>query len=229
MSCFTRSAMLRFQSLRAPLSRIGLSSLHPTPLRTIPRLPLARTFTSTIRLAAKKAFPKPLPQKQSPQNPPAAPPTQTYQSYTAKLASRSAQHPSTSPPPTPSTSSPPTPAPPSASPMRASATTLTSTAPPSGLSAWVPIAFAGICFLMAGMGGWLLFAPTSLIRSITAYPVKSLVANGQPTLRIDIELRRVLPIPLPRPPRRLRVPRRPAAESQHLRPPNAPRDSFGAF
>ncbi|OBT53013.1 hypothetical protein VE04_07347, partial [Pseudogymnoascus sp. 24MN13] len=48
---------------------------------------------------------------------------------------------------------------------------------------------------MAGMGGWLLFAPTSLIRSITAYPVKSLVANGQPTLRVDIELRKVLPIP----------------------------------
>ncbi|KFY11637.1 hypothetical protein V492_04350 [Pseudogymnoascus sp. VKM F-4246] len=48
---------------------------------------------------------------------------------------------------------------------------------------------------MAAMGGWLLFAPASLIRSITAHPVKSAVANAQPSLRIDIELRKVLPVP----------------------------------
>ncbi|KFY27068.1 hypothetical protein V493_03712 [Pseudogymnoascus sp. VKM F-4281 (FW-2241)] len=48
---------------------------------------------------------------------------------------------------------------------------------------------------MAGMGGWLLFAPASLIRSITAHPVRSAVANGPPTLRIDIELRKMLPLP----------------------------------
>ncbi|OBT99770.1 hypothetical protein VE01_02059 [Pseudogymnoascus verrucosus] len=196
MSCFTRSAMLRFQSLRAPLSRVGLNSFHATPLHTLPqRLPLTRTFTSTIRLAAKKAFSKPLPPKQAVKPPSAIPATQTYQSYTAKLASR------------------PTPTPLYIAPSHtfyilAAYTGATFCiayagfsyyanvyAPPNGLSAWVPIAFAGICFLMAGMGGWLLFAPTSLIRSITAYPVKSLVANGQPTLRVDIELRKVLPIP----------------------------------
>ncbi|OAF55241.1 hypothetical protein VC83_08156 [Pseudogymnoascus destructans] len=143
----------------------------------------------------QKSLPQTPPPKAIPQTPRRPPPTQTYQSYTAKLASRSA----------------PTPlyiAPSHTFYILAAYTGATFCiayagfsyyanvyAPPSGLSAWVPIAFAGICFLMAGMGGWLLFAPTSLIRSITAYPVKSLVANGQPTLRIDIELRRVLPIP----------------------------------
>ncbi|OBT63573.1 hypothetical protein VE03_07002 [Pseudogymnoascus sp. 23342-1-I1] len=195
MSCFTRSAMLRFQSLRAPLSRIGLNGLHPTPLQTIPRLPLARTLTTTFRLSAKKAFSKPPPPKQPLKPTAIIPPTQTYQSYTAKLASRST----------------PTPlyiAPSHTFYILAAYTGATFCIayagfsfyanvrnPPAGLSAWVPIAFGGICFLMAAMGGWLLFAPASLIRSITAHPVKSLVANGQPTLRIDIELRKMLPVP----------------------------------
>lgn len=187
--------MLRCQILRAPLSRIGLSGLNQAPLQTIPRLPLARTFTTTIRLAAKKAFTKPSPPKQPLKPTTTTPPTQTYQSYTAKLASRST--------PTPLYIAP-------------SHTFYILAAysgaafciayagfsyyanvlePPKGLSTWVPIAFAGICFLMAAMGGWLIFAPAYLIRSITAHPVKSLVANGPPTLRVDIELRKMLPLP----------------------------------
>ncbi|KAL5344556.1 hypothetical protein ACLOAV_010540 [Pseudogymnoascus australis] len=195
MSCFTRSAMLRLQSLRAPLSQIGLNGLHQTPLQTIPRLPLARTFTTTFRLTAKKAFSKP-PLPKQPLKPTATTlPTQTYQSYTAKLASRS------------------TPTPLYIAPSHTFYIVAAYTgaafciayagfsyyanvhAPPQGLSAWVPIAFGGICFLMAAMGGWLLLAPASLIRSVTAHPVKSLVANGQPTLRIDIELRKMFPVP----------------------------------
>ncbi|KFX93873.1 hypothetical protein V497_04701 [Pseudogymnoascus sp. VKM F-4516 (FW-969)] len=195
MSCFTRSAMLRYQSLRAPLSRLGLSGLNQAPLQTLPRLPLARTFTTSFRLAAKKAFSKPSIPKQQPPKPAAIPPTQSYQSYTAKLASRSA--------PTPLYIAP-------------SHTFYILSAysgaafciayagfsyyanvfdPPPGLSTWVPIAFAGICFLMAAMGGWLILAPASLIRSITAHPVKAAAVNAQPTLRIEIELRKMLPLP----------------------------------
>lgn len=183
--------MLRCQSLRIPLSRIG----PQTPLQTIPRLSLTRSLTTTFRLAAKKPLSKVPPRKQPLQPTTTVPPTQTYQSYTAKLASRS------------------TPTQLYLAPSHTSyiiaaysgAAFCLSYAgfsyyanvvsPPDGLSTWVPIAFAGICFLMGALGGWLILAPASLIRSITAHPVQSAVANGAPTLRLDIELRKMLPLP----------------------------------
>ena len=181
--------MLRCQSLRAPLSRIG----PQTALQTISRLSFARSFTTTFRLATKKPLSKPSIPKQPLKLTGTIPPP--YQSYTAKLASRSA------------------PTPLYVAPSHtlyiwsayAGAAFCLSYAgisyfanvvsPPEGLSTWVPIAFAGICFMMGALGGWLIFAPASLIRSITAHPVKSALANGAPSLRVDIELRKMLPLP----------------------------------
>jgi hypothetical protein len=86
--------------------------------------------------------------------------------------------------------------------------------PPPDLASWIPIAFGGICFLMAAFGGWLLMAPARLIKSITAVPAalstapkvagpgRSAVAAktvgaaaAQPSLNIEVELRRMFPLP----------------------------------
>lgn len=56
--------------------------------------------------------------------------------------------------------------------------------------------------MVACVGGWLILGPTRLVRAITALPSPSL-APGQPgQLRIEIELRKTLPISLI-PPRRI--------------------------
>lgn len=55
------------------------------------------------------------------------------------------------------------------------------------LVTWVPIAFGGICFLMAAFGGWLLLGPTRIVRSITAVPQKALSPYGQPSLKLEVE------------------------------------------
>ena len=77
---------------------------------------------------------------------------------------------------------------------------------PAGLSAWVPIAFSGICFLMAAFGTWLLLGPSRLIKSITAIP--RMAATGaaaagtssarttRPALTVEVELRKMFPLPL---------------------------------
>ncbi|RDW71264.1 hypothetical protein BP6252_07827 [Coleophoma cylindrospora] len=64
-----------------------------------------------------------------------------------------------------------------------------------GLAPWVPIAFGGICFLMAGVGGWLVLGPARIVHKITAVPQKAVSANGQPSLMIEVELRKMFPIP----------------------------------
>lgn len=63
--------------------------------------------------------------------------------------------------------------------------------PPPGLATWVPVAFGGVCFLMAVLGGWLALGPARLIRTITARPS----ATHPGTLLLDVELRKMLPIP----------------------------------
>lgn len=45
--------------------------------------------------------------------------------------------------------------------------------PPDDLAAWVPYAFTGLIFLMSCGGGYLLMAPMSVIRSITAVPARA--------------------------------------------------------
>jgi hypothetical protein len=77
---------------------------------------------------------------------------------------------------------------------------------PADLAAWVPIAFGGICFMMAAFGGWLLLGPARLIRTITAVPKSAITrttngagvvkgAVGQPELMIEVELRKMFPLP----------------------------------
>ena len=69
--------------------------------------------------------------------------------------------------------------------------------PPPGISAWVPLAFGGVCFGMACLGTWLLLGPSRLIRSLTAIPT-SAISHGSATnvpLSIRIEVRRALPLP----------------------------------
>lgn len=81
--------------------------------------------------------------------------------------------------------------------------------PPEGLDAWVPIAFGGICIMMGAFGGWLLLGPAGIVKSITAVPHKAVaaaagagkkvVAGGTATapaeLRIEVELRKMFPLP----------------------------------
>lgn len=181
--------MLRPQSLQT-LLRAG------APFQPIPRTSLSRQFTTALRLAAKKPLPRsPIP-KQTPKPPSSTSPAPpAYQSFTSKLASRST--------PTPLYIAP------SHTLYIWSAYTgagfclsyaafnyiANVASPPPGLATWIPIAFGGICFMMAAFGGWLILAPARLIKSITAHPVKSLVAHGPPSLRVDVELRKMFPLP----------------------------------
>ncbi|KAL3419632.1 hypothetical protein PVAG01_08130 [Phlyctema vagabunda] len=67
--------------------------------------------------------------------------------------------------------------------------------PPPGINEYVPIAFGGICLLMASLGGYLLFGPARLIKTIRAVPQKALTGGGQPALKIEVELRKMFPVP----------------------------------
>ena len=89
--------------------------------------------------------------------------------------------------------------------------------PPEGLAPWVSNSFGGICFLMAAFGGYLLLSPARVINTIKAVPmrgganvkakdlaVKSLTntaskeitsARSTPELQIEIELRKMFPVP----------------------------------
>jgi hypothetical protein len=67
--------------------------------------------------------------------------------------------------------------------------------PPAGLAPWIPYAFGGICFLMAGFGGWMLLAPARLVRTITAIPIASATKHGAPGLELKVELRKMFPLP----------------------------------
>lgn len=63
--------------------------------------------------------------------------------------------------------------------------------PPEGLPTFVPYAFGGVCFLMAVLGGYILLSPTRIIRSISAVSNKTLPGG----LEMQVELRKMLPIP----------------------------------
>jgi hypothetical protein len=74
--------------------------------------------------------------------------------------------------------------------------------PPEGLPSWVPIAYGGVCFMMAGAGGYFLLGPAWIVKSITAMPHSALKAAGAVAkgaapeeLKIEIELRRMFPLP----------------------------------
>jgi hypothetical protein len=71
---------------------------------------------------------------------------------------------------------------------------------PAELSAWVPIAFGGVCFMVACFGGWLLLGPARIVKTITAVPASMLAGKaGQTTvqgpLAIQVELRKMFPVP----------------------------------
>ena len=42
--------------------------------------------------------------------------------------------------------------------------------PPEDLSAWIPYAYTGVCFMVSCLGGYLLMAPLNVIKSIRAIP-----------------------------------------------------------
>jgi hypothetical protein len=67
--------------------------------------------------------------------------------------------------------------------------------PPESLASWVPIAFAGVCFVMAAGGAWLVLSCSGLIKTITAIPKKMEVVGRNPELLIEIELRKMFPVP----------------------------------
>jgi hypothetical protein len=77
--------------------------------------------------------------------------------------------------------------------------------PPTDIQPWVPIAFGGICFFMACAGGFFLLGPAWIVKSITAMPPAALKAAGipatlakgatAPQLKIEIELRKMFPLP----------------------------------
>lgn len=88
--------------------------------------------------------------------------------------------------------------------------------PPADLASWVSYSFGGICFLMAAFGGYLLLSPARLIHTISAVPVapigrtaRDIAAKGItdtaskeatlvrsiPELQIEVELRKMFPIP----------------------------------
>jgi len=75
--------------------------------------------------------------------------------------------------------------------------------PPPDLAAWVPVAFGGVCFMMACFGGWLILGPARLIKTIIAIPQKAAQATGanlakvaaQPELKLEVELRKMFPLP----------------------------------
>jgi hypothetical protein len=84
---------------------------------------------------------------------------------------------------------------------------------PPDLATWIPIAFGLVCVGMAAMGTWLMLGPARVIRTITALPraTSSKAATGkappksaQQDLELEIELRKMLPLPLLRS-RKIRV------------------------
>ncbi|KAL2074512.1 hypothetical protein VTL71DRAFT_8290 [Oculimacula yallundae] len=72
---------------------------------------------------------------------------------------------------------------------------------PPDLATWVPIAMGGISFMMACLGGWVVLGPARLVKSIVAIPrslnvVKgSLAKSGGPELQIEVELKKMFPVP----------------------------------
>lgn len=99
--------------------------------------------------------------------------------------------------------------------------------PPPGLSTWVPIAFGAICVGMSAMGAWLMLGPSRIVRTITAIPKvptvttaagKNTTASGTPELQIEIELRKMFPVPF-FPARKLYIqPEQLVMDSQLVRP-----------
>lgn len=74
---------------------------------------------------------------------------------------------------------------------------------PPDIATWVPYAFSVVSFMMAMFGSWLFLGPASLIRTITAVPTKlgtiqkaiGKQAAGQSNLFLEIELRKMFPVP----------------------------------
>jgi hypothetical protein len=69
---------------------------------------------------------------------------------------------------------------------------------PPDLAPWVPVAFGGVCFLVACFGGWLVLGPARLIKTITAVPSSKALTKGSGTqgpLAIEVELRKMFPLP----------------------------------
>ncbi len=73
---------------------------------------------------------------------------------------------------------------------------------PADLASWVPIAFGGVCFMVACFGGWLILAPARIVKSITAIPSLAIQAvNGiavrpaERRLNMEVELRKMFPLP----------------------------------
>ncbi|CZT49266.1 uncharacterized protein RSE6_10082 [Rhynchosporium secalis] len=72
---------------------------------------------------------------------------------------------------------------------------------PPDLATWVPVALGGVSFLMACLGGWVLLGPARLVKSIVAVPrgvnmVKGvLVKSGGPELQLEVELKKIFPVP----------------------------------
>jgi hypothetical protein len=80
--------------------------------------------------------------------------------------------------------------------------------PDPDLAAWIPVAFGVVCMGMSAMGTWLMLSPSRLIRTITAVPKaaskaattgKALSKNGQGEIELEIELRKMLPLPFLKP------------------------------
>jgi hypothetical protein len=78
--------------------------------------------------------------------------------------------------------------------------------PPPGLSSWVPIAFGVVCFMVTSVGGWLVLGPARLVKTITAIPAPQLALGRPGPLKVEVELRRMLPVPFLRPRRIIATP-----------------------
>ena len=99
---------------------------------------------------------------------------------------------------------------------------------PPDLASWVPIAFGVVCIGMSAMGTWLMLSPSHLIRSITAVPKsvtkvaaggKPIPRTGQPDLELQIELRRMIPLPFLKPRKLYIKPEDIVIRSSLVRPP----------
>jgi hypothetical protein len=72
---------------------------------------------------------------------------------------------------------------------------------PEGLATWIPPALAGVSFLMATLGTYLVLGPARLIKTMTAIPKNAnaiSMAVGKaaaPELQIEVELRKMFPLP----------------------------------
>jgi hypothetical protein len=70
--------------------------------------------------------------------------------------------------------------------------------PPPNINPWIPIAFGGVCFFVASFGGFLMLGPARLIKTITAVPAAQSLTKGagkHGPLAIEIELRKMFPLP----------------------------------